>query len=67
MNWIDKQEHENPEMTRDQLRLHCKRNCPLTQRSGLAYKGYLKAMREKFGDKRIQRVAEKAGQVDLFN
>lgn len=50
--WIKKQQRENPAMCRDDLRKHCSENYPFAQRKGHAYKAYLEAMRDVFGDRR---------------
>jgi hypothetical protein len=49
MSWILKQEQENPEMTRDELRKHCSKNYPFSERKGYAYKAFRSAMSDKFG------------------
>jgi len=48
-DWIDVQRYNNPDMTHDELKKHCKANYPFAQRSGWAYKAWLMAMQSEFG------------------
>ena len=65
--WIKQQEYENPKMDREALRKHCSKNYPYYERRGFAYKAFLQAMREFFGDKTKMKKATALGQDDLFS
>ena len=49
--WIDEQRLKNPNMAHVELKRHCSKNYPFSERKGAAYKGFLKAMHEVFGKK----------------
>ena len=51
LRWIDEQRLKNPNMSREDLKKYCSKNYPFHGRYGSAYKGFLKAMRERFGYK----------------
>ena len=53
-SWIKKQQIENKDMSKAELRKHCSKNYPYSQRSGYAYKAFLQAMRDVFGAARTQ-------------
>lgn len=50
--WIQRQARDNPHMNRADLKKHCSKNYPFSQRQGHAYKAFLRAMREQFGTAR---------------
>ncbi|SOD16030.1 hypothetical protein [Nitrosomonas ureae] len=60
--WIDEQKLKNPDMTLEELKKHCSKYYPFQGRYGSAYKGFLKAMRERFGYK-----TRNDKQKDIFN
>lgn len=73
MSWRDRarqiiaeQEQAHPELQGDALRKHCSKNYPFAQRRGFAYKAWLAAMRERFGDRGAPARAERDGQELLF-
>ncbi|ALQ51867.1 hypothetical protein [Nitrosomonas ureae] len=47
--WIDEQRLKNPDMALEELKNHSSKKYPFHGRYGSAYKGFLKAMRERFG------------------
>ena len=49
LNFIQQQAIDHPDMDRSQLKQHCSKNYPFSQRRGSAYKGFLRAMRDVFG------------------
>lgn len=54
--WIKAQAEAHPEMDMKTLRKHCSSNYPFMQRSGWAYKAWLKAMRAFFNPQAIRPV-----------
>ena len=46
--WLQEQIKAHPEMSKDELRRWCSKNYPYCQRSGWAYKAWLKALRAYF-------------------
>ena len=67
IKWINEQMNAHPEMDREALRKHCSKNYPYAQRSGWAYKSFLAAMKEVFGDRARKKRDERIGQSDMFN
>jgi len=59
--FIHEQRLKNPDMKHAELKRHCSKNYPFYARSGAAYKGFLKAMRETFGRKTVNKQ-----QQDMF-
>lgn len=75
--WLQEQIKAHPEMSRDELRRWCSKNYPFDQRSGWAYKAWLKALRAYFNPQAVRPVRagktepsaaelEKAGQLRLL-
>lgn len=62
--WIQQQQLEHPELSRDELRKHCSKNYPFHHRWGWAYKSWLKAMREYFG---ATRRPKPTAQIELLD
>ncbi len=48
-SWICAQKIKHPEFNHSEMRKHCSKNYPFSERSGYAYKAFLKAMRDHFG------------------
>lgn len=53
--WIKEQQLINKNMNHTEIRKHCSNNYPFIQKSGSAYKGFLKAMRNIFGATRTKK------------
>lgn len=66
MGFIKAQKLANPQMTQKELRRHCSKNYPFSERSGFAYKAFLNAMRDEFGGAKRDPAPEKAGQSDFI-
>ena len=64
--WIKKQQLENPHLSREALRKWCSKNYPFRERSGYAYKAFLKAMRDVFGPTRKLQSQKIEGQSDML-
>lgn len=75
--WLQEQIKAHPEMSKAELRRWCSKNYPFQQRSGWAYKAWLKAMRAYFDPQAVRPVVrgktvvspaelEKRGQQRLF-
>lgn len=47
-DWLQEQIKAHPEMSKEELRKWCAKNYPYSQRSGWAYKAWLKALRAYF-------------------
>tara|TARA_R110002072_G_scaffold238329_1_gene395715 strand:- start:50962 stop:51177 length:216 start_codon:yes stop_codon:yes gene_type:complete len=62
--WIREQQLGNPELSRLELRKHCSKNYPFRERSGYAYKAFLKAMNDVFGATRRKK---QTNQGELFD
>ncbi|WP_428242994.1 hypothetical protein [Gynuella sp.] len=52
MSFIRQQKAEHPEMPHAELRKHCSKHYPFSERRGYAYKAFLHAMRDVFGQQR---------------
>lgn len=52
--WLQEQVKAHPEMTKAELRRWCSKNYPYAQRSGWAYKAWLKAMRAYFNPQAVR-------------
>lgn len=75
--WLQEQIKAHPELDKKQLRAWCAKNYPFSQRSGWAYKAWLKAMRAYFNPQAVRPIRggktepspaelEKAGQLRLI-
>lgn len=76
--WLQEQVKTHPEMTKDELRRWCSKNYPFHQRTGWAYKAWLKALRAYFNPQAVRRAVpgkptqpsaaelERAGQLRLL-
>jgi len=75
--WLQEQIKSHPELDKKQLRAWCSKNYPFNQKSGWAYKAWLKAMRSYFNPQAIrpivngksrtsQKELEKQGQIRLI-
>ena len=76
--WLQEQIAAHPEMSKAELRRWCRANYPFDQRSGWAYKAWLKALRAYFNPQAVRPVRhgstepspaelEKAGQLRLLD
>ena len=76
-DWLQKQIKAHPELDKKQLRAWCGKNYPFAQRSGWAYKAWLKAMRAYFNPQSVRPIVhgktqastaelEKQGQIRLI-
>lgn len=54
--WLQEQAKAHPEMTKPELRKWCRQNYPYYQRSGWAYKAWLKALRMYFEPQAVRPV-----------
>ncbi|MCK5605855.1 hypothetical protein KAR91_28420 [Candidatus Pacearchaeota archaeon] len=61
--FIQQQKLDNPNMPHKELRRHCSKNYPFRERSGHAYKMFLKAMRDVFGATRKKKQPEGQGEL----
>lgn len=61
--WIQQQKLDNSDLGHAELKKHCSKNYPFSERKGWAYKAWLKAMRDYFGAARKPRPS---AQSDLF-
>lgn len=64
LSFIKQQQIEHPELPHAEMRKHCSKNYPFRERSGFAYKSFLRAMCDVFGSTRRKVVA---GQPDIFD
>jgi hypothetical protein len=58
---INQQIHENLDLSREEQKSYCSKNYPYSNRSGWAYKSWLKAMKDHFGTKK-----KLSSQIDLL-
>lgn len=76
--WLQEQIKAHPEMTKPELRKWCSKKYPYAQRSGWAYKAWLKALRAYFNPQAVRpkrhgviepsaQELEKRGQQRLFD
>ena len=54
--WLQEQIKAHPEMSKEELRKWCSKNYPYAQRSGWAYKAWLKALRQYFSPQAVRPV-----------
>lgn len=54
--WLAEQVKAHPEMSKAELRRWCSKNYPYAQRSGWAYKAWLKALRAYFNPQAVRPV-----------
>lgn len=66
LQWIEDLEQKNPDLSPEELRKLCSREYPCWERSGWAYRSFLKALRHYFGDRAVPARAKAAGQADMF-
>lgn len=52
--WLHEQIKAHPEMDKKQLRAWCAKNYPFSERSGWAYKAWLRAMRAYFNPQAVR-------------
>lgn len=75
--WLQEQIKAHPELDKKQLRARCGKNYPFAQRTGWAYKAWLKAMRAYFNPQAVRPIVngearlssqelEKQGQLRLI-
>ncbi|URI08791.1 hypothetical protein MW290_24755 [Aquincola tertiaricarbonis] len=60
--WLQEQIKAHPEMSREELRKWCSKNYPFHQRSGWAYKAWLKALRAYFNPQAVPQ--KRAGRIE---
>lgn len=60
--WLQEQVKAHPEMNAAELRRWCTKHYPFAQRSGWAYKAWLKAMRAYFNPQAIR--PKRAGRIE---
>lgn len=75
--WLQEQIKAHPEMSKKELRRWCSQNYPFSQRTGWAYKAWLKALRAYFNPQAVKPIVhgktqpsadelERAGQTRLL-
>lgn len=52
--WLAEQVKAHPEMSKEELRKWCRANYPFAQRTGWAYKAWLKALRAYFNPQAVR-------------